>query len=67
MHMNEEERYELTNRIEDVFETEGDLLYVVTALYDRYYDMYGKTPIRKFKLQYNEEEFCHQCGVKLNG
>lgn len=64
--MNEEERFEVLCRIEDVFETQTDLLYVVTALYDRYRDLYGKTPIKNFKLKYDGDEFCHQCGVKLN-
>ena len=64
--MNEDERFEVTNRIEDIFETENDLLYVVTALYDRFKVLYGKAPIEDFDLKYEGASFCHQCGVELD-
>lgn len=64
--MKEYERFEITERIQDVFETQDDLLYIVTALYDRYKDLYGEEPIKNFKLQYEGVRFCHQCGAEIN-
>jgi len=65
--MNEDEIFQLSQKIRDVLETEGDIVYIITSLYDYYVEKYGGVPLENFTLEYHEEYYCHQCGAKLKG